>query len=213
MVIRTSTGAGKGYGGQHSQGLESHSCHTPGLRVVVPSNAYDAKGLLKASIRSNDPVVYVESQLLYNEKCEVPEQEYVIPLGQAKIVRPGKHLTIVAWSYLVSEALKAAAQLADRGVEAEVIDARTLCPFDYQTVVESVKKTGKAIVASQACRTGSFTGEVAAQIQERAFDYLDGPVLRVGALDGISPQAYVLEQAYLPNVDNIIAEARKLVGQ
>lgn len=213
LVIRTSTGAGKGYGGQHSQALESHMCHTPGLRVVIPSNAYDAKGLLKTAIRSLDPVVFVESQLLYNEKCEVPEEEYLIPFGQAKIVRPGKHLTIIAWSYLVGESLKAAEVLAGDGIEAEVIDARTLCPFDYDTVIESVKKTGRALVASQACRTGSFTGEVASEIQERAFDYLDAPVARVGALDGISPQAYILEQAYLPSAQNVVAEARKLLAR
>jgi len=213
MVMRTSTGAGKGYGGQHSQGLESHSCHTPGLRVVVPSNAYDAKGLLKASIRSNDPVVFVESQLLYNEKREVPEDDYLVPFGQAKVVRAGKDLTLVAWSYLVGESLEAADKLAELGIEVELIDPRTLCPFDYDTVIESVKKTGRLIVASQACRTGSFTGEVAAQVQERAFEYLDAPVMRVGALDGISPQAYVLEQEYLPQADDIVAAAQKLAGK
>jgi len=212
MVVRTSTGAGKGYGGQHSQGLESHSCHTPGLRVVVPSNAYDFKGLLKTSIRCNDPVVFVESQLLYNDKGEVPEEEYLIPFGEARTMRQGKDLTIVAWSYLVGEAMKAAEKLAETGVDVEIIDPRTLCPFDYDTVVDSVKRTGKLIVASQACRTGSFTGEVVAQVQERVFDYLDAPIGRVGALDGISPQAYVLEQTYLPGVDDIVAEANKLVN-
>ena len=211
MVIRTSQGAGKGYGGQHSQAVESHSTHTPGLKVVAPSTPYDAKGLLKASIRDNDPVIFVENQNLYNVKGVVPEEDYVIPLGEADIKREGKHVTIVAWSFLVLEALKAAEELAAEGIEAEVIDLRTLCPLDLATIVESVRKTGRAIVVSQACKTGSFTGEVASQVQEAAFDYLDAPVVRLGAADAISPQSYVLEKAYLPNSGTVAAAARELM--
>jgi pyruvate/2-oxoglutarate/acetoin dehydrogenase E1 component len=211
MVLRTSQGAGKGYGGQHSQALESHSLHTPGLKVAFPSTAYDAKGLLKTAIRDNDPVVYVESQALYNDKGEVPEGEYLVPFGQARICREGKDVTLIAWGALVQESLRAAETLAQQGVSAEVIDPRTLCPFDYDSVIRSVRKTGRAVVVSQACRTGSFTGEVSSQIQERAFDYLDAPVLRVGSKDGVSPQSEVLEKAYLPFAADIVAAVKQIV--
>ncbi len=211
LVVRTSTGAGKGYGGQHSQALESHSTHTPGLKVVVPSTPYDAKGLLKTAIRDNNPVIFVESQSLYNDMGEVPENEYLVPFGQAVVRREGKDVTIVAWGMLAKESLKAAEILAKEGVSAEVIDPRTLCPFDYDTVINSVRKTGRAVVVSQACRTGSFTGEVASQIQERAFSYLDAPVLRVGAKDGVSPQSLVLENAYLPFAADVVAAVKSIL--
>jgi 2-oxoisovalerate dehydrogenase E1 component len=211
MVIRTSVGAGKGYGGQHSQALESHATHTPGLKVVVPSTPYDAKGLLKTAIRDGDPVMFVESQNLYNFKGKVPTEEYLVPFGQADIKRKGRHVTVVAWSFLLQEALKAAEELAAKsGIETEVIDPRTLCPLDLATIVESVRKTGRVIVVSQACKTGSFTGEVASLVQETAFDYLDAPVVRLGAADAISPQSYVLEKAYLPNAATIVAAVRSL---
>ncbi|MDP6110995.1 MAG: dehydrogenase E1 component subunit alpha/beta [Planctomycetota bacterium] len=210
LVLRTSQGAGKGYGGQHSQAMESHSTHTPGLKVVIPSTAYDAKGLLKTAIRDNDPVVFVENQNIYNEKCVVPEEEYLIPFGEADIKRAGKHLTIVAWSFLLHEALAAAETLSEEGIESEVIDPRTLIPLDLETIVESVRKTGRLMVVSQACKTGSYTGEVAAQIQEAAFDYLDAPICRLGAADGISPQSHVLERAFLPYADTVADAARKL---
>ena len=211
MVLRTSTGAGKGYGGQHSQALESHSTHTPGLRVVVPSTPYDAKGLLKTAVRDNNPVVFVESQSLYNDTGEVPEQEYLIPFGEAVVRREGADVTIIAWGLLARESLRAAEMLDGEGISAEVIDPRTLNPFDYDTVVESVRKTGRAVVVSQACRTGSFTGEVASQIQERAFDYLDAPALRVGAKDAVSPQSEILERAYLPFAEDVVAAVRSIM--
>ncbi len=214
LVIRTSTGAGKGYGGQHSQSLESHSCHTPGLKVVVPSNAYDAKGLLKTAIRDDNPVMFVESQNLYNETCPVPEEEYLIPFGEAAIKREGEHVTVVAWGYVVGEALKAADALAsEHGVQIEVIDPRTLVPLDIDAIVESVKKTGRLVVASQATKTGSFTGEIASQVQELAFDYLDAPILRVGAADAVSPQSHVLERAYLPYEEDVAAAVLQVMGK
>ena len=206
MVIRTSTGAGKGYGGQHSQSLESHSTHTPGLKVVVPSTPYDAKGLFKSSVRDDDPVMFVESQNLYNETGPVPEEEYLIPFGEADIKREGDKVTIVAWGYLVSECLEAAETLdKEHGISAEVIDPRTLIPLDIDTIIESVKKTGRLVVASQATKTGSYTGEIAAQVQETAFDYLDAPIARVGAVDAVSPQSHVLEKAYLPYAEDVVA--------
>ena len=208
MVLRTSTGAGKGYGGQHSQALESHSTHTPGLIVVYPSTPYDAKGLLKTAIRDDNPVVFVESQELYNLKGEVPEEDYLVPFGQAAVRREGKDVTIVAWGLLAHLMLEAAEKLAqDHGVQAELIDARSLIPLDIETIVASVKKTGRCVVASQACRTGSYTAEVASQIEQAAFDYLDAPVGRVGSADAISPQSEVLEKAFLPGVDDLVKAA------
>jgi len=214
LVIRSSVGAGKGYGGQHSQSLESHSTHTPGIKVVVPSTPYDAKGLLKTAIRDDNPVIFCESQALYNELGEVPAEDYTVPFGVAAIRREGTDLTIVAWGKVAADVLEAAERLeADHGISAEVIDPRTLIPFDIDTIVRSVHKTGRAIIASQSCRTGSYTGEVASQIQELAFDYLDAPVVRIGSLDGISPQSYLLEQAYLPSAATFVDAARALVGR
>jgi len=208
LVIRTSTGAGKGYGGQHSQALESHATHTPGMLVVYPSTPYDAKGLLKSAIRDDNPVMFVESQNLYNEKGEVPEEEYLVPFGQAALRRQGSDVTLVAWG-MVAHMLPQAAQIlsTEHGIEAEVIDPRTLVPLDLDTIVDSVRKTGRCVVASQACKTGSYTAEVASRIQQAAFDYLDAPVERVGSEDAISPQSEVLERAFLPQVEDIVQAA------
>lgn len=212
MVIRASAGGGKGYGGQHSQSLESIFCHTPGIKVVVPSTPYDAKGLLKSAIRDDNPVLYVEGQLLYGMKGEVPAEEYTVPLGQAAIRRAGSDATFVGWSYLVNEAVKAAEILErEHGISLEVIDARTLVPFDWDTVLRSVKKTGRVVVGSQAVRMGSFTAEVADTITRQAFDWLDAPVERLGAADSVSPQARVMEQAYLPWAADIVARVRALM--
>ena len=157
--------------------------------------------------------MFCESQALYNDTDEVPADDYTIPFAQAAVRREGSDITLVAWGQVARLSLEAAETLeADHGISAEVIDPRTLVPFDIDTVLRSVRKTGRAIVASQACRTGSYTGEIAAQVQELAFDYLDAPVGRLGSLDGISPQSYVLEKAYLPNADTLVAAARALVG-
>ena len=214
MVVRTSTGAGKGYGGQHSQALESHSTHTPGLLVVYASTPYDAKGLLKTAIRDDNPVVFVESQELYNLKGNVPEEEYLVPFGQAVIRRRGSDATVVAWgmvAHLVAEAAEVLS--SEHGIETEVIDPRTLVPLDLETILDSVRRTGRCVVASQACRTGSYTGEVASQIQEAAFDYLDAPIARVGSEDGVSPQSWVLEQAFLPGVADVVEAVRGVCGR
>jgi len=212
LVIRASVGGGKGYGGQHSQTLESVFAHIPGLYVVYPATAYDAKGLLKASIRDNNPVLFVESQLLYSEKGVVPQEDYVVPLGVADVKRSGTDLTIVCWGPAVGDALKAAEILKkERGVETEVVDIRCLVPFDEATVLRSVAKTGRCIVASYAVNIGSFTAEIVARIMEKAFDELDAPVLRVGAKDGIAPQSHVLEAAFLPNVNDLLNAARRIL--
>jgi 2-oxoisovalerate dehydrogenase E1 component len=212
LVIRCSVGAGKGYGGQHSQSLESLFTHIPGLWVVYPSTAADAKGLLKSAIRTNNPVVFVESQSLYATKGVVPEEEYTLPIGQARVVREGADATIVAWGPAVVDALVAADALAaEHDLSAEVVDVRSLVPLDMDTVLVSVRKTGRCVVAAQCVLAGSFVNEIAARISEEAFDYLDAPVGRVGAQPGISPQAEGLERAFLPNSDDILAAVRKLI--
>ncbi len=208
LVVRTSTGAGKGYGGQHSQALESHSTHTPGVLVVYASTPYDAKGLLKTAIRDDNPIVFVESQQLYNLKGKVPEEEYLVPFGRAAVRREGSDVTIVAWGLLADMMHEAADRLAqEHDVRAELIDPRTLVPLDMETIAASVRKTGRCVVASQACRTGSYTAEVASQIEQAAFDCLDAPIERIGSADAISPQSEVLEQAFLPGADDIVEAA------
>ncbi len=211
LVYRVSVGGGKGYGGQHSQSLESVFCHIPGLRVVYPSNAYDAKGLLKTAIRDNNPVMFVESQLLYNEKSPTPAEEYLIPFGEAAIKRRGDDLTIVAWGPAVIDAVQAADQLAEAGASIEVIDLRTLVPLDETAIYESVRKTGRCLVVSQAVDIGSFSGEIVAKITAECFDWLDAPPLKIGAKNGIAPQAHSLEMAFLPSLDDIVEAARSLL--
>jgi 2-oxoisovalerate dehydrogenase E1 component len=212
LVIRASVGGGKGYGGQHSQTLESVFAHIPGLYVVYPSTPYDAKGMLKAAIRDNNPVMFVESQLLYGLKGDVPEGDYLVPLGVADVKRAGKDLTIVAWGPAVHDALKAADVLAaENKISAEVVDLRSLVPLDMDTVLASVRKTGRCVVASQSIDIGSFTGEVASNIARDAFDSLDAPVLRVGAKNGIAPQAECLEKVFLPTAKDILDAARSIL--
>jgi 2-oxoisovalerate dehydrogenase E1 component len=212
LVIRASVGAGKGYGGQHSQSLESVFTHIPGLYVVYPATPADAKGLLKAAIRTNNPVLFVESQGLYGTKGVVPEGDHVEALGVARVARDGTDATIVAWGPAVLDALAAAARLkSERGVETEVIDLRSLVPLDMETVLASVRKTGRCVVASQAVLIGSFVNEIVARIQSEAFDYLDAPVGRIGAANGISPQAEALEKAFLPNAADIFAAVTALL--
>jgi 2-oxoisovalerate dehydrogenase E1 component len=212
LVIRASVGAGKGYGGQHSQSLESVFTHIPGMYVVYPATPADAKGLLKAAIRTNNPVLFVESQALYPVKGRVPEGDVVVPLGEARIARPGADATVAAWGPAVRDALAAAERLqAERGIDVEVVDLRSLVPLDMATVLGSVRKTGRCVVACHAVRVGSFAAEIAARIGEEAFDDLDAPVGRVGAADGISPQAEVLERAFLPGPDDIVAAVAALL--
>jgi 2-oxoisovalerate dehydrogenase E1 component len=211
LVIRASVGAGKGYGGQHSQSLESLFTHLPGIWVVYPSNAADAKGLLKSAIRTNNPVLFVESQGLYTAKGVVPEGENLVPIGVANVLREGSDVTLVAWGPAVPDCLAAAETLAGEGVSAEVIDLRSLVPLDIETVLASVRKTGRCVVAAQAVLGGSFVNEIVARVQSEAFDYLDAPVARIGAQNGISPQAEGLEKAFLPNAGDILAAAKSLL--
>jgi 2-oxoisovalerate dehydrogenase E1 component len=211
LVYRASVGGGKGYGGQHSQTLESMFAHIPGLYVVYPATPADAKGMLKSAIRDNNPVMFVESQIMYNLKGVVPQEEYLTPLGKADIKRSGDQVSIVIWGPMLYEALKAADMLAEQGVSAEVVDIRSLVPLDMETILASVRKTGRCVVASHAVDIGSFTGEIASRIMAEAFDYLDAPVLRVGAKDGIAPQAYTLEDAFLPHDRDLVAAVQQLL--
>ncbi|MDK1030616.1 MAG: dehydrogenase E1 component subunit alpha/beta [Planctomycetia bacterium] len=211
MVIRTTIGGGRGYAGQHSQSLESIAAHMPGLIIVAPSDARDAKGLLKSAIRDDNVVMCFEHQMLYGSMMKVPQQEYLVPLGKAAVKREGSDVTVVAWSIMVPEALKAAERLAGEGVSVEVIDLRTLVPLDTETLIASVKKTGRAVVTSQAVSQGSYTAYVASRIQSLAFDYLDGPVLCLGSVDGVSPMAQRLEAAYLPDADKLVNTVKQLL--
>jgi pyruvate/2-oxoglutarate/acetoin dehydrogenase E1 component len=220
LTIRTTTGGGKGYAGQHSQSLEAIVAHMAGLKVVMPSNAYDVKGLLKSAIRDDNPVVFIEHQNLYGDPAGasiVPESEYLIPLGKADVKRKidisiddGPCATVVAWGFMVPVVLSAAEKLAAEGIELEVVDPRTLVPLDIDTIVESVEKTGHAVVVHQACEFMGLGAEVVAQIQLKAFDYLDAPVVRVTAPNTPPPSSQVLEKAFLPNEDRIMAAIKEM---
>ena len=212
LVLRVSAGAGKGYGGQHSQTLESMFCHIPGLYVVYPATPHDAKGMLKSAIRDNNPVMFIESQGLYGMKGLVPTEDYLVPLGVADVKREGSDITFVTWGPLVHDCLKAADKLkAEKNVAAEVIDLRSLVPLDLDTILRSVQKTGRCVVASQAIHIGSYTGEIASTISDAVFDYLDAPVKRVGARNGIAPQSHILEAAFLPGVNDLLAAANSIL--
>ena len=212
LTVLTNAGAGTSSAAQHSQSLEVLLCHIPGLKVVAPSTPYDAKGLMKAAIREDNPVFVVQHKRLGRVRGEVPDGDYEVPIGEARVVREGKDLTIVATSYMVHEALAAAARLAEQGVEAEVVDPRSLVPLDMATIVASVKKTHRVVVAHEAVRFCGVGAEIAAQITEEAFDYLDGPPLRVGAPSSPVPYSPVLEKAWIPGADQIVAKALSLIG-
>jgi pyruvate/2-oxoglutarate/acetoin dehydrogenase E1 component len=204
LVLRAQGGGGRGNAAQHSQSLEMWFVHTPGLYVIQPSTPYDAKGLLKAAIRDDNPVIFLEHKLLYGEKGPVPEGEYLVPIGKADIKRPGKDVTVVAHSRMLLLALAAAEKLSQEDIQVEVIDPRTLKPLDTAPIIASVKKTGRLVVVSEGVCTGGFASEVAAVIQEQAYDYLDAPVFRVTTEDVPIPYAGELELEALPKEGDII---------
>jgi pyruvate/2-oxoglutarate/acetoin dehydrogenase E1 component len=212
IVVRGPCGGGVGGGPFHSLNPESFFLNTPGLKMVEPSTAYDAKGLLKAAIRDDDPVLYFEHKFLYRRvKDEVPDQDYIVPLGMAAVRREGSDLTIVTFGAMVHTALDAAQQLAADGVQAEVLDLRSLAPLDREAILTSVAKTSRALLLYEARRTGGIGGELAAIIAEEAFEYLDAPIMRIASEDAPVPYAPPLEAAFLPSVEKVVEGARRLV--
>ncbi len=211
FVLRTPEGSGTGAAAQHSQSLENWFVHIPGLKVVAPSTPYDAKGLLIASIRDNNPVIFIEHKLLYKTKGPVPEESYTVPLSVSEVKREGRDLTIVATSIMVRRALEAAQELSQEGIEVEVVDPRTLKPLDKETIIRSVIKTGRVLIVHEACKTGGYGGELAAIIAEsEAFDYLDAPIMRLAGRDIPIPYNRTLEYHAVPQVENIVEAARQL---
>jgi len=211
MVVRAPSGGGIHGGPFHSQNPEAWFVHTPGLKVVQAATPYDAKGLIKASIRDNDPVIFFEHKALYRKiKGEVPEGDYTVPLGKAVVFRQGCDISVITYGAMVHVAAEAAGVLAGEGIEMEIVDLRTLLPMDEETVLSSVRKTSKAIVLHEANLTGGIGGEISARITEKAFEDLDGPVLRVAAPDTPVPYSPPLEEAFLPNVEKLLAKSRWL---
>ncbi len=212
MVLRTPGGSGTGAAAQHSQSVEAWFCHAPGLKVVVPSTPYEAKGLLISAIRDDNPVMFFEQKLLYRKKGEVPEEEYTVPLGVADIKRKGKDVTIISYGRMVPTCLAAAGVVAEDGIDVEVVDPRTLVPLDKETLIESVKKTGKVIIVHEAVKTGGFGGEIAAVLADSdAFFYLDAPIIRLAGLDVPIPYCPELEKNVVPTEEKIIETLRKIV--
>jgi pyruvate/2-oxoglutarate/acetoin dehydrogenase E1 component len=215
MVLRTVGGGGRCYGPTHSQSLEAWFTHVPGLKVVAPSTPADAKGLLKAAIRDDNPVVFMEHKLLYGCRGEVSEApDTVIPLGKARIARAGTDITLIAWSWMSAEAGRAAEEdLNTQGISAEVIDLRSLIPLDMDTIIASVKKTHRALIVQESCRTGGFGAEISARISETVYDYLDAPLLRLATPDIPLSASPALERAAIPDRSRIFEAARKLVEE
>ncbi|MEX1663615.1 alpha-ketoacid dehydrogenase subunit beta [Thioclava sp. 15-R06ZXC-3] len=211
LVLRTNMGATRRSAAQHSQSLHALVAHIPGLKVAMPSSAYEAKGLMKTAIRDNSPVVIFEDKLMYNDKAPVPEEEYLIPFGQAAVLREGRDITLVGTSSMVQIALTAAETLAAEGISAEVIDPRTIVPLDEETIVKSVRKTSRAMVIDEGHQSYGVSAEIASRITEKAFYYLDAPVVRMGAMDVPVPFSPALEDITVPTAEGVAAMARQLV--
>jgi len=211
IVFRGPTGSAGQLGATHSQSFESWFANTPGLKVVVPSNPYDAKGLLKSAIRDDDPVIFMESEQMYGDKGEVPEGEYIIPLGVADIKREGKDVTIVSFGKIIKEAYKAANVLQKEGISCEIIDLRTVRPLDINTVLESVKKTNRLIILEEAWPFGNVSTEITYQVQFQIFDYLDAPIVKINTADTPAPFSPVLFKEWLPNSDDVIKAVKKVM--
>ncbi len=211
MVIRTPYGGGIRGGHYHSQSTEAFFCHTPGMKVVIPSTPADTKGLLLAAIRDPDPVLFMEPKRIYRTiKGEVPDGEHIVPLGKARTAREGGDLSIFAWGSMVSISEKAADLAKAKGIDCEIIDLRTLVPLDEEAILASVRKTGRAVIVHEACKTGGFGGEIAAIIAEKAIDSLEGPIVRVAGFD--TPFPYTLENIYMPGADRVLRAVEKVVG-
>ncbi|MFH0795532.1 MAG: alpha-ketoacid dehydrogenase subunit beta [Candidatus Omnitrophota bacterium] len=213
LVIRTNIGAGRSSAGQHSQSLQAWFLHTPGLKLVMPSSPYEVKGLLKSAVRDDSPVIVFEHRMLYNKKGDVPEQEYTIPLGTSEVKREGRDVTIVASSSMVGESLALAEDLAREGIGLEVIDLRSLFPMDKETIVRSVKKTGRLVLVDEGVTRGGITAEIAFVVMEKAFDYLDAPMERVGNENTPIPFSPVLERYVIPTREKIEKAVRKVINK
>lgn len=213
MVLRAPFGAGRRNAGQHSQCLEAIFAHIPGLKVVCPCTPEDAKGLIKAAVRDDDPVIFLEHKLLYAKKGEVPDNEYIIPLGKGDIKREGSDVTIITWSRQVIFSLEAAEKLAAEGIDVEVLDLRTLVPLDWELIAESISKTHNVVIVEEDVKRGGFGAEISAQIMEDLFDELDSPVLRVAGANVVSPFSPSLEDAVFPQVDDIVNGVKKALNR
>lgn len=213
LVLRSPGGGGQQLAEQHSQTLDVWFAYVPGLKVLAPATPADAKGLLKTAIRDDDPVVFLENLALYNTRGEVPEGEYLTPIGLAAVPRPGRDLSIVSHSRMTLVCLEAAARLATEGIEAEVVDLRSLRPLDRETITASVRKTNRALVVDEGWLSYGVNAEIAATISEQAFDYLDAPVRRLGGAEVPMPYSKVLERAAMPSVDDVVTAARELLGR
>jgi pyruvate dehydrogenase E1 component beta subunit len=211
LVVRTQGGAGNGLAAQHSQSLEALFYHIPGLKVVMPSTPRDACGLLKSAIRDDHPIMFIEHKLLYMTQGPVPDEEYVIPLGQAEVKRTGTDVTLVTWSLMTLKCLEAAAALAGEGVSVEVVDLRTLTPLDTDTILRSARKTGRVAVVHEAVKRGGVGGDIAAMLMEEAYDDLDGPVLRIAGRNTPIPYNLNIEKACVPSVEDIVAGVLNLI--
>jgi pyruvate/2-oxoglutarate/acetoin dehydrogenase E1 component len=212
MVIRTQGGAGRASAAQHAQSLEAWFTHVPGLYVVMPSTPYDAKGLLKTAIRDNNPILFIEHKLLYNTKGEVPDHEYTIPLGKADIKRTGKHVTVLTWSRCVEFSITAAEELEKEGIDVEVVDLRSLKPLDEETILASVEKTGHVVVVHEAVKNSGFGAELVALINEKAFDALDAPILRVAGEEVPMPFNPRLESLAIPDAKKVVTAIKKVLS-
>ena len=211
IVFRGPTASAGQLAATHSQAFESWYANCPGLKVVVPSNPYDAKGLLKAAIRDDDPVIFMESEQMYGDKGEVPEGEYILPIGVAEIKRKGDDVTIVSFGKIIKEAYKAADELEKEGISCEVIDLRTVRPLDINTILESVKKTNRLVILEEAWPFGNVSTEITYQVQEQAFDYLDAPVQKINTADTPAPYSPVLLAEWLPNSNDVVNAVKKVM--
>jgi pyruvate dehydrogenase E1 component beta subunit len=213
IVFRGPTGSAGQLAATHSQAFESWYANCPGLKVIVPSNPYDAKGLLKASIRDDDPVIFMESEQMYGDKGEVPEGEYILPIGVAEIKEKGTDVTIVSFGKIIKEAYKASKILQEEGISCEIIDLRTVRPLDFDTVFESVKKTNRLVILEEAWPFGNVATEITYQVQSQIFDYLDAPVIKINTADTPAPYSPVLLQEWLPNANDVVAAVKKVMYQ
>ncbi|MBT5771465.1 MAG: pyruvate dehydrogenase complex E1 component subunit beta [Flavobacteriaceae bacterium] len=211
IVFRGPTGSAGQLGATHSQAFESWYANCPGLKVVVPSNPYDAKGLLKSAIRDNDPIIFMESEQMYGDKGEVPEEEYLIPLGKAEVKIPGKDVTIVSFGKIMKEAIKAIDELKKDGIEAELIDLRTIRPLDINTIIASVKKTNRLVILEESWPFGNISTEITYQIQNQIFDYLDAPIEKINTADTPTPYSPVLLTEWIPNSKDVINSVNKVL--